>query len=340
MINFRKIFISGFGPIVNEIEFKLNRPGLNILIAKNGSGKTSIFSALYWALYGYTLKPTKTVNTWLHIQPKDYQGTQVRVLFNDELGNKYEVIRFSEFKGKYLNAKGANRIVLLINGTPSPIRDKKEIQTEINRLIGYSDELFKNSIIFGQRLKRLIQETGPNKKKVFEEAFEATYLNLAKKKADDDFKEAASEYSDISKNIDNLKEKLTYARGERDRLKKAISTFDFEKDLTLNELRIAKENHESKLPDLEVLLQDRTIEIRHRTATHKLHRLLADSNIKTIEDDLFRADNRFDKLESEAETILIKIKGQKLNLVKRDKCPTCGTFLKDKAELIKHTKGL
>lgn len=43
-----------------------------------------------------------------------------------------------------------------------------------------------NSIMFGQGIKRLIQESNSDKKKLFEEVFDLEYLNLAKGIANQD----------------------------------------------------------------------------------------------------------------------------------------------------------
>lgn len=41
-------------------------------------------------------------------------------------------------------------------------------------------ELFINSIVFGQGLKRLIEEDNSNKRAIFEEIFNLNFLNTAK----------------------------------------------------------------------------------------------------------------------------------------------------------------
>lgn len=207
MIKFKKVIVEGFGSIVDRTEFKLDRPGLNIVIGKNGAGKTSFFSALRWAKDGYTLKNTKNVNTWKFYRPHTYNGTYVELRFQDD-ENKYKVIRCSEYKGDVLGAKGNNRLLFLINGEQSPIRDKKPLQVEINRIIGYSNDLFVNTILFGQSLKRIIEETGPNKKKVFEEAFESGFIQDGKDKADKELKLKRPQFQEVEKSRDKLKSEL------------------------------------------------------------------------------------------------------------------------------------
>lgn len=46
--------------------------------------------------------------------------------------------------------------------------------------MGSSFRLFKNTITFGQRLQRIAESSGPDKKALFEEAFEIGYITVAK----------------------------------------------------------------------------------------------------------------------------------------------------------------
>ena len=48
---YRSLLIKGFGPYYKKKEFTFNG-GLNIITGDNGSGKTTIFDALQWCLYG------------------------------------------------------------------------------------------------------------------------------------------------------------------------------------------------------------------------------------------------------------------------------------------------
>lgn len=70
MIEFSKIIIEGFCSIPN-LELQLNTDKTTIIRASNGQGKTSIFSAIVWAIYGKNLKGISDVNTWKNIGLRD-----------------------------------------------------------------------------------------------------------------------------------------------------------------------------------------------------------------------------------------------------------------------------
>ena len=80
----------------------------------------------------------------------------------------------------YTHLKGKDRLIFMKDGDIVDIKGKGKIQDFINREIGLSYTLFMNSILFGQGIKRLIQESNSDKKKIFEEVFDLEFLNLAK----------------------------------------------------------------------------------------------------------------------------------------------------------------
>jgi len=210
MIYFKDITIEGFGSIIDKLTFPLDKEGLNIISGKVGSGKTSIPSALVWCLYGTTLKGKASVATWEELRTNSFKGTKVEVTFligKDE----YTIIRCLEYKLNVKEVRGSNNIFIIKNGLITSTSGKVQQQAEIEKLIGYSFDLFTNAIIFGQRMKRIIDETGPNKKKIFEEAFEVTFIEEARLKVKDqdaDLEKLASKYysrmSTLGDRIDDL----------------------------------------------------------------------------------------------------------------------------------------
>lgn len=70
------------GILFNRTPTLLLNTQCTILIkAPNGKGKSTILSALVWAIYGKNLKGVSEVNTWKQVRPKDYKGTKVQVYF-------------------------------------------------------------------------------------------------------------------------------------------------------------------------------------------------------------------------------------------------------------------
>lgn len=212
MITFGDLYVEGFGSIVKPLVFKLDQRGLNVIRGRVGSGKTTIPSSLCWVLFGKTLKNKSSVETWEELRGDKFRGTKVSVpIFKNE--EQYIITRCSKFKGKIKigdkKVTGSNKIFIFRNGELiTSFKNKNEQQEYITNLIGYSFELFKSAIIFGQKLKRIIEESGPDKKKIFEEAFKVNFIEEAKENVKVEKDKLEDAYSDISIKIDRLVDKL------------------------------------------------------------------------------------------------------------------------------------
>lgn len=179
MLTFMNMNVVGFCSIEN-LHIPLN-PSCTILIkAPNGKGKSTILSALVWAIYGKNLKGVSEVTTWEKVRPKDYSGVMVEVYFqkNEHI---YKIIRCQKCDMVLEDgAKGRDRLIFLKDNELVNVKGKNKLQDAINAELGLSYTLFMNSIMFGQGIKRLIQESNSDKKKIFEEVFDLEFLNIAK----------------------------------------------------------------------------------------------------------------------------------------------------------------
>ena len=169
---------------------------------------STILSALVWAIYGKNLKGVSDVNTWKEVRPKDYKGTMVQVFFQKD-PHTYKIIRCQKYEEVLEDgAKGKDRLVFIKDGDIIDIKGKGKIQDAINREIGLSYTLFMNSIMFGQGIKRLIQESNSDKKKIFEEVFDLEFLNLAKGIALQDKNNIVAQINEVEHQSQLLKKEL------------------------------------------------------------------------------------------------------------------------------------
>lgn len=246
-LHFTRAEIKGFGSILDQ-QFSWGIKGLNIIKAPNGYGKTKFINALVWCLYGKTL--TGSVETWEHVRNTNFMGTMVSQEFSNN-GNLYKVVRCKDYSGIIDGAKGKSRLILYTNGKPDN-RGKAIVQRQIELALGYSLELFKNSIIFGQKLKRIISETGPNKKRVLEEAFEMVFISNSKKYAETQLVQKRGDKLKQSNKVEILKNKLSSKREILKSLKESITNFETQKveEIKLKNLAILKQR--GKIQELEV----------------------------------------------------------------------------------------
>lgn len=218
MIQFGNIIIEGFCSIP-YLELNLGSKGITVIRGATGEGKTTILSALVWGAYGKNLKGKSDVNTWEKYRPKNYNGTKVEIYFGKD-GKTHKITRCLKYKGEVNGAKGKDRLIYEIDAVEVSEKNKGEIQALINADLGMSYSLFMNSILFGQGMKRLIQESSSDKKDLFEEIFELEYISKARDIAKGYYTEALREYNEINQKYSSSKEKKQSIQRMLDDLKK------------------------------------------------------------------------------------------------------------------------
>ena len=180
MLKFIRLVIQGFASYEGYNELDLSPSSAVVIRAANGSGKSTIFSALVWCLYGKTLKGVSEVNTKKKYRSSDYKGTKVSTYFQKD-EDVYCVTRCQDYKGSIDDgSQGRDRLLVIKNAETVNIKGKLNLQEYLISELGLSYPLFTNSVMFGQGMKKLIQESNADKKKIFEEAFNLNYLNMAK----------------------------------------------------------------------------------------------------------------------------------------------------------------
>lgn len=235
MLKFIKIIIEGFASYEGYNELDLCPNAAVVIKAPNGSGKSTIFSALVWCLYGKTIKGVSDVNTKKKYQTNEYKGTRVCTYFQKD-GDVYMVTRCQNYTGNLEDGtKGRDRLQIIKNAEVVDIKSKPKLQEYLVSELGLSYPLFMNSIMFGQGMKKLIQETNSDKKKIFEEVFNLNYLNLAKNMAQKGKNQihsqvdvCRSEYNSLNREYESCKE--TYQE-----LKESEEAFDKKRNQDINE---------------------------------------------------------------------------------------------------------
>lgn len=269
MLTLLSINIEGFCSIAEETHLQLN-PSCTILIkAPNGFGKSSIFGALIWCLYGKNLKGVSDVNTWKEVQPKDYTGTKVEVFFQRE-SDVYKVVRCLNYK-KVLDdgAKGNSRLLLYQNGDLLDVKGKVNLQNKIDTTLGLTYQLFMNSIMFGQGIQRLVQESNADKKKLFEEIFDLNFLNIAKGIAQEGRNTLLDEANKVEHQAKMLQKEIEDAKGTylelRERERSWKSTIHRERrELRKKRTELTKKLQEKQKKATEEIEEQLNVKYKHQ----------------------------------------------------------------------------
>ena len=151
----KEIYIKNYGPFYGEHNFKIDDRGLVLVIGKNtdelkmesnGSGKSSIFDALDWALWGDIPRKDHIDSIVNDKALLNKEPCYVKVVLFDENKNNIFIYR-ERYKGKTsLNIELNGEL----NGNISSFLDIKETQKYLENLLGLDRDVFHSSILFAQ----------------------------------------------------------------------------------------------------------------------------------------------------------------------------------------------
>lgn len=205
-----KLTVSAFGPYAGKTEFdfdKLGTGGLYLITGDTGAGKTTIFDAITYALYGDPSGNNREVSMFRSKYADINTPTFVRLTFNYK-GKEYTIERNPEYERAAQRGNGLTRQtagVELILPDGKPLTKTKEVDNAINNIIGINREQFCQiaMIAQGDFLKLLIS---PTKERI------EIFRHIFKTKL----------YSDLQ---DRLKSELSVLNNDCSKIKQSISQY-------------------------------------------------------------------------------------------------------------------
>lgn len=206
--------ISAFGPYAGEqvIDFKkLGEKGLYLITGDTGAGKTTIFDAITFALYGEASGQNREANMFRSKYAEVDTPTFVELTF--EYQNKvYKVNRNPDYerpakRGDKMTKEGANATLEFVGTSTPPITKSKEVTKAVTEIIGLDHNQFTQIVMLAQGdfLKLLLASTDERSKifrqifntglyKLLQDHLKYRFLDLEKKL--DDYGKSINQYLD------------------------------------------------------------------------------------------------------------------------------------------------
>ena len=138
------------------------------------------------------------------------------------------VVRHIKFKGTTKGLKGESTFMIfskpvsedrsfLESDLLGSEQHKDNQQEYLEKVIGLDSQAFLNSVLFGQRMKRLIESSNDDKRKLFESLFELDFIAAMRTKAN-------AEYTKTEKEVYTLNTKVDYQDQRVTDLEESIKT--------------------------------------------------------------------------------------------------------------------
>ena len=200
-----KLIIEGFGTYCKKTEINLESlgtSGLYLITGDTGSGKTTIFDAITYALYGSVNGKNRDVSMIRSTFATPDIPTRIELVF--EYRDKiYRIIRNPEYerrskRGDSLTKQTADAVLEYPDG--SVVTQNLKVTQAVTELLGIDAIQFSKIVMIAQGdFQQLLVDNTEERQKIFRKIFKTTYYQKLEEKLSEKEKELAGKCSDIRK---------------------------------------------------------------------------------------------------------------------------------------------
>lgn len=215
-----KLILSAFGPYAKETEIdfrKLGESGLYLITGDTGAGKTTIFDAIAFALYGEASGAVREVGMFHSKYAKAGTPTFVELTFLSH-GKRYRVRRNPEYMRPKERGQGmtlqAARAELTFFDERRPITKQNEVTKAIEQILGLDYGQFTQiaMIAQGDFQKLLLAET-VERGRIFRRLFHTEIYEQLQERLKTAKNECDSEYREIKRGISQMMGGVSFVPG-------------------------------------------------------------------------------------------------------------------------------
>lgn len=210
-----KLTISGFGPYAGtqELDFsRLGTGGLYLITGDTGAGKTTIFDAITYALFGEASGDSRDASMLRSKYAAPDTPTYVELTF-DYGGKSYQVRRSPEYTRAKTRGTGNTKQAAtaeLVYPDGNVVTKLKEVNTAIRDIIGLTRAQFSQIAMISQGdFRKLLQAGTEERQKIFRDIFRTKFYDLLQSKLKENVLAVGREKDEISRSIGQYMHSVT-----------------------------------------------------------------------------------------------------------------------------------
>ena len=210
-----KLTISGFGPYAGTQELAFSRlgtGGLYLITGDTGAGKTTIFDAITYALFGEASGDSRDASMLRSKYAAPDTPTYVELTF-DYGGKSYQVKRSPEYTRAKTRGTGNTKHAAtaeLIYPNGNVVTKLKEVNTAIRDIIGLTRAQFSQIAMISQGdFRKLLQAGTEERQKIFRDIFRTKFYDLLQSKLKENVLAVGREKDEISRSIGQYMRSVT-----------------------------------------------------------------------------------------------------------------------------------
>ena len=214
-----KLVISAFGPYADrtEIDFtKLGGQGIYLITGDTGAGKTTIFDAITFALYGEASGQVRDSAMFRSKYAAEEIETYVEFLFSWR-GKSYQVIRNPEYLARKKRGTGytvrKSDATLVYPDERQPVTKAKEVTRAVTELLGLDYRQFTQIAMIAQGdFQKLLLAGTAQRGEIFRQLFHTELYQSLQLKLKDAVKMQWNQYDELRRSISQYLNGIRYGQ--------------------------------------------------------------------------------------------------------------------------------
>ena len=254
-----KLILSAFGPYASKIELdlaKLGENGVYLITGDTGAGKTTIFDAITFALFGKPSGDIRDVKTLRSEYAKEEIETYVELDFLYH-GEEYHIYRRPEYSYTHVQkngeikqrSKSADAYLILPNG--ERIVKPTEVTKQVEQLLGMKRDQFRQIAMIAQgSFLEILNADTKERGKLFEKVFMTSKYYILMDRLNQMAKEGSTKLNEAKLRLQQIISDIRVPITLQEEYKQMIETFamdDIQPVYDLLEKIIASANEETKI---------------------------------------------------------------------------------------------
>ena len=254
-----KLILSAFGPYASKIELdlaKLGENGVYLITGDTGAGKTTIFDAITFALFGKPSGDIRDVKTLRSEYAKEELETYVELDFLYH-GEEYHIYRRPEYSYTHVQkngeikqrSKSADAYLILPNG--ERIVKPTEVTKQVEQLLGMKRDQFRQIAMIAQgSFLEILNADTKERGKLFEKVFMTSKYSILMDRLNQMAKEGSTKLNEAKLRLQQIISDIRVPITLQEEYEQMIETFamdDIQPVYDLLDKIIASANEETKI---------------------------------------------------------------------------------------------